>query len=392
MNGAGALPDPGFARGNALLASGRPQEALEEYDRALARHPGDLGLWQNRAHAMRELGRWDEAVLSLDAAIALSPGSHELRVNRALYRLALGDLRGGWEDYESRLHARAGSGVAHRAAPEWDGGFVDGTLLVLAEQGLGEQVFFGGMLEELRPRARSIALCVDHRLVPLYRRAFPDFEVLPIGPPEALPRAAAQLRMGSLGRHFRASPESLRAVRTGYLRADATRAEALREGLSAPGQVVCGVSWASRSGGHGAAKSLALAELAPLLAVPSLRFVDLQYGDTAAEQEALLRKHGLGLQRVAEIDNREDLDGLAALIEACDLVVTASNATAHLAAALGKETWVLLPRAGGLLWHWHLGAERTPWYPSARLFRASASGGWDEAVARVRDALVARSG
>jgi ADP-heptose:LPS heptosyltransferase len=113
----------------------------------------------------------------------------------------------------------------------------------------------------------------------------------------------------------------------------------------------------------------------------------LQYGDTSEEQAELYAARGLRLTRAAEIDNYNDIDGLAALIDACDIVVTVSNTTAHLAAALGKPVLVMLPFSPGLLWYWHLDSEDSVWYPGARLFRQHHIGDWAGVIQRVREEL-----
>jgi hypothetical protein len=116
--------------------------------------------------------------------------------------------------------------------------------------------------------------------------------------------------------------------------------------------------------------------------------VNLQYGDTEAEQGALRAGTGLTLTNVDCVDNTNDLDGLAALIEACDLVVTISNTTAHLAGALGKPVLILLPDGPGLRWYWHLQRRDSRWYPSARLFRQDDPAEWDGVVEAIRQELL----
>ena len=118
--------------------------------------------------------------------------------------------------------------------------------------------------------------------------------------------------------------------------------------------------------------------------------MDLQYGDTRAERDSLAADTGIDLLRIDDVDNLHDIDGLAALIEACDLVITVSNSTAHLAAALGKPVWILLADGPGLFWFWHRRREDSPWYPSARLFRQPARGDWPGVIAKVGHALATR--
>jgi hypothetical protein len=177
---------------------------------------------------------------------------------------------------------------------------------------------------------------------------------------------------------------------SGFLQADAAISAAYRSRLGglAGGRPCIGLSWRSSNVAYGAQKSLALTDLAPLLqARPDLFWVDLQYGDTAAERAAA----GVELWRDPAVDPLQDLDAAASQVAALDLVITSSNTTAHLAGALGVPTWLLLPAPGfGLLWYWQLDREDSPFYPSVRCFRQAAPGDWGAVIAALAPALEAR--
>ncbi len=190
--------------------------------------------------------------------------------------------------------------------------------------------------------------------------------------------------MGSLGRLFRPSRESFERVKSPYLVADAARVQQLRQLVRRPGKRVCGISWASKREEIGLGKSIDLAQMLVPLAGAGLHFVNLQYGDTRKESEELKREHGIELQEVAEVDNFGDLDGLAALIEACDLVITTSNTTVHLAGALGKETLLLVPGGRSRLWYWGHDQVRSVWYPSVRIYGQERIGEWQRPLAQIK--------
>ena len=130
-----------------------------------------------------------------------------------------------------------------------------------------------------------------------------------------------------------------------------------------------GLSWISKAPIGGEQKSARLADFAALLRSPGYRFVDLQYGDTGAEREAVERELGIRVERLPDIDNTNDLDGLAALMGACDAVVTVSNTTAHLAGALGRPTLVMVPHGHARIWYWFRDKDESPWYPRVRVRR-----------------------
>jgi hypothetical protein len=138
-----------------------------------------------------------------------------------------------------------------------------------------------------------------------------------------------------------------------------------------------GLSWSSANREFGDRKSTALAAWAPLLRVPGLSLIDLQYGDTARERAAVESLQHIRLAHLDDVDLYHDLDGLAALCAACDLVITVSNVTAHVAGALGTPVWLLAPRARGRLWYWFSGRKDSPWYPSMRIYSQPGLGDWE---------------
>jgi hypothetical protein len=174
------------------------------------------------------------------------------------------------------------------------------------------------------------------------------------------------IALGSLGMHLRPTLESFVGKGGGYLRADGVRVERLRGlmGLGS-GERAVGISWRSSNPETGAQRSIGLRELVESLRGEGVRLVNLQYGEVGEEIERVCEETGERVWECEEVDNREDLDGLAALIEACDEVVSIGNATAHLAGALGKRTTVLLPEAPS--WRWLPAGGRTLWYPDVRV-------------------------
>lgn len=192
-----------------------------------------------------------------------------------------------------------------------------------------------------------------------------------------------------LGRFFRRDITAM-PVRPAWLQADPQRTAHWRQWLATrfPGKRCVGISWRSTRHLLGDSKSIPLPELQPLLAREDFVCIDLQYGDTTADAGQLRAATGLALQRAPGLDISNDIDDLAALIAALDAVVSCSNTTAHIAGALGVPTRVLLPGSRYVLWYWGHDGERTPWYPSLRLFRGPPRNTWHE-LARTAAADIA---
>jgi tetratricopeptide (TPR) repeat protein len=417
--------DPGYAPGwnnlgNALRECGRLEEAVAACEKVLKLAPKLAEAWSSLGAALHGLGRLDEAVRAHRSAIeiqpavaqhhfslgvtlqhcgrygeaiahhrralALDPGHGQAHWNLAFSLLASGRLREGWEEYEWRWRSRSAGARRYDLKP-WDGdASTPRRLLLWAEQGIGDHILYGSVLADLVSSPLRIALEVDPRLVTLYRRSFPRIAVVPQEDPPADPRDYdCQAPLGDLARWLRPSFESF-PRHAGYLRPDARRADEYRARIRADAKSCrVGISWISVNREFGASKTLALRDWQAVLRVPRARFVDLQYGDTEGEREEVERRTGVHIDHLPDLDLHDDLEGLAALCAGCDLVITASNVTAHVAGALGRPVWLLAPQGGGRLWYWFPGRTDSPWYPSMRIFEQIAPGSWREtldAVAR----------
>lgn len=377
-----------FNLGNALRAAGQLEDASNAFRAALALSPDNLEALKNLGNTYKERNMMAEAISCYDQLLEANP-SHALTLyNKGIAQLTLGNLNEGWDLYEQRLTCDLPEGKPlshsyHRFAPTWDGSPLDKPLLVLPEQGLGDQIFYGAMLADLQAAGVESFVCLDGRLQRLFSRSFPELhfiqptELNSLDPSQK--QFGAQIQLASLGRLFRRGPENLSRVQSPFLFANQELVSLLRAQNPQEGLITCGLSWASASANTGSTKSIKLHDLRQLLESGHVKFINLQYGDTTEERCRAREQIGVDIAQVDGIDNQNDIDELAALITACDIVVTVSNSTAHLAAALGKPTLVLLPHHTPL-WYWHLGSRSSPWYPTVALSRQQASGDWTNPV------------
>lgn len=400
-------------RGVTLNTLQRFEDAVAAYDRAIELKADHAEAHCNRGVALNNLNRYDEAIASYDRALKLKPDYAAAHWNRCLVRLITGDFGRAWTDYSWRWKKREITyasrkdrpfwyGTARRRGktdlpqgvpcafdpPFWDGSPTRGSLLVWPEQGVGEQIMYASMLDEAVERVGSTTLILDPKLHALYRRSFPKCRIVTFEEAMAGSGFDVQMPLGDLGGFFRSGEADFLRHRRAFLKADRARTASLRNELAPGNQRVCGLSWSSRNAEYGAQKTLALELLHPLFSLPDMQFVDLQYGNTEKARTKALRETGTHILRVASVDNWSDIDGLAALISACDIIVTISTTTAHLAGALGKDVLLMLPHSQGRFWYWQADREDALWYPSMRIFRQRAHGDWADVVERVRAALM----
>ncbi|WP_247894414.1 tetratricopeptide repeat protein [Azospirillum sp. B510] len=350
--------------GAALEGLGRWNEALLAHRRATALAPDLPDILVNHGHALLMASERSPARRWSERTVRLAPGRAEARMNRALPRLAEGDLAGGWEDYAHRF--ATGDAVPRRfAIPEWQGDALAGRrILVWGEQGLGDEILFGTALPDLLAfqRAGRVIVECDPRLAGLFARALPGAEVR--APTENPQDADCHAPMGSVAARLRPSlrhfPPTL-----AFLAPDPRLAARWRDRLSAlgPGLRV-GICWrSSRMTADRAGAYSRIDQWGPVLAVPGATFLSLQYDRHDAEREEARRRFGNVLHHWPDLDQRNDLEGVAALISGLDLVISAPTAVGELAAALGIPVWRI-----GSAGDWSaMGAAVRPWFPSMRL-------------------------
>ncbi len=388
---------PDFGMAHFDLASS--YYALNQYDRACFHYEraATLNLPSDTAIKARLMIGWAlqvrrkycDADAIFDQIIAENgdgPASLEAKKSKGMMHLNLGHFAEGWPLY----YYRTGSGAAdvrEGRYPRWDGSLVNGTLWVWSEQGLGDQILHASIIDDLQSCAASIVLEVEPRLVDLFARSFPWLHVVAFGSDLSKYNIQAQTSIANLGCHLRSDWASFGNREKGYLHADSARVAKIRAQIADDDRKVIGVSWQSSSSQFGPHKSAHLSDFLDVLSLPATRCMDLQYGDTVDERIAFQRSSGILVSRLGNIDNTKDIDGLAALISACDAVVTVSNTTAHLAGALGRPTWVFVPYGFAQIWYWFSGKSRSPWYPCVNVQHQVEGQSWKELISAVRSEI-----
>ena len=319
-------------------------------------------------------------------ALELNKSNDQANYAQVRPLIFLGELKRGWQCYEYRWKVDRVNNVKWpiEGKPLWDGER-DSDIVLWREQGIGDELIFLGLVPEARDLSKSVSVYIDKRLIPLCERSMPDVRFL--ADPEQIGEQEFDyhLPMGSLPRLLRSSEEEFKKTVKGYLKADVDRVEVLRQELNVGNRKIIGISWKSIKSLNHLKKSLTLMEFGKIFQDLDVVLLNLQYGEVDEEIKAFEKDTGIEIIQCLSVDNREDLDGLAALIELCDLVVSTSNVTIHLAGALGKDTWVLLPYVANFWWL----LERTDsvWYPSLTLYRQKTLKDWDSVALELKEDL-----
>ncbi|CAH1905146.1 conserved hypothetical protein [Candidatus Nitrotoga sp. HW29] len=377
-----SIPDFHNNLGLVYQAIGDHKRAVGCYRQAIALNTNYVEAYNNLGLILEATGRPAEAVTYYESAIALRPDFAQAHWNLSLALLVTGNFSRGWDEYEWRLKTPELAGEGKRfTSPLWNGENLHGkTILLHAEQGFGDAIQF----IRYAPRVASLGGHILFECKPALKRLFKEMkeihEVILRGEP--LPQHDFHCPLLSLpARLSKAGMETPIAVP--YLFPDEGLVEDWRKRIPDTGSALkIGLMWAGSPGNkNNLNRSISLRQLDLLGTVENAVFFNLQKGSGEAQaKQPLANLHFIGLT-----EDIGDFASTAALIANLDLVICVDTSVAHLAGAIGKPVWVLLPFAAD--WRWLMQREDSPWYPSLRLFRQRKIGDWEEVVTRVRDAL-----
>jgi tetratricopeptide (TPR) repeat protein len=370
--------------GNALFKLNRPAEALEVFDRALRLAPANAQLLTNRAIALRRLDRPQEALMSATCAIAQKPDYAPARFVESSIRLALGEFAAGWRGYEWRWGGALAAQRRDFAAPLWLGAqALDGkTILLHAEQGFGDTIQFARYAPLLAVRGANVILEAQPQLVRLLSGMAGIARV--IARKDPLPPFDFHCPLLSLPLAFGTELETIPACEP-YIAPPADAAAHWRTRLPR-GRPLVGLAWAGAPAhDNDVNRSIPLSMLTPLLDWPDVQFVSLQH-DVRERDAPLLQQRADVLQIGQDFSDFADT---AAVIAALDAVIAVDTAVAHLAGAMGKPLFLLLPFAADF--RWLRERQDSPWYPTARLYRQAEFGNWDGVIGALRQQLTRAS-
>lgn len=374
--------------GNALHALGRYEDALERYEEALRLRPDSVEALNNRGNVLQALRCPAQALASYAQALALAPEDAEAHWNEALARLSVGDYKRGWEKYEWRWRvASLGMPARETRRPLWNGtqDIAGKSVLLHAEQGYGDAIQFVRYAPLVAARGARVVLACAEPLRALFETVQGVESVFV--PEQSVPAFDFHVPLMSLPLAFGTTLDNLPS-RVPYLQAPEKKAAVWQRRLVEQGAgLKVGLAW-SGNPRFGAArlKACPVERLKPLLCVPGCVFVSLQTGGAAVEAARLAGGNSFVIEAGPELAGFDDT---AALVTALDLVISIDTAVAHLAGALGKPVWIVLPYAAD--WRWLIDREDSPWYPTARLCRQPHPGDWASVVDRLALNLARRS-
>lgn len=384
-----AFPPALLGLGNALAAQGQHAQAIPRFERAVGLDPQLALAWLGLGNAHHALGAHDAALRAFDQTLRLRPDLASAQLNRALTLLTLGDLARGLPAYESRLAIASAAApddactTALPALPRWRGEPIgERTLLIEAEQGFGDTLQFVRFVPLARERANRVVLTVQRELAPLVAPLAQAWRIEVAIAGEGRPKADLHCPLLSLPLALGTTLDTLPPARR-YLDVPPAYRRRWRGSLGGHAKVKIGLAWSGRIQAQ-ENRAISVGELAPLFALPGIDWLVLQPNVSDDDEHALDT-----FARTASIHRFGtrigDFADTAAIVDRLDAIVSIDTSIAHLAGALGKPLWLMLPFAAD--WRWFTDSDRSPWYPSARLVRQPSPGEWTPVVEAIAQSL-----
>ncbi|MBV8211036.1 MAG: tetratricopeptide repeat protein [Burkholderiaceae bacterium] len=368
-------------RGSALHGLGRHDESLAELKKAIAIEPRYFKAFSNRGSALHALGRYEESIVQFSKALEIRPDYAEARSHRGMTLLLLGRFRHGWIDFEARLASLVDQRRQSLTQPGWRGEEkIEGrTILLYAEQGLGDTLQFCRYASLVAARGARVVLEAQRELVPLLGTLGCGISVVAKGEP--LPSFELQCPLLSLPLAFGTELSSIPAG--AYLSAEPSRIERWQSSLGEKRRPRIGLTWSGNPDHRNDRnRSIALQLLLDAIGGIDCDFVSLQKDVRQSDAAVLAGAYDRLRHFGGELNDFGDTAALASLLDA---VVTVDTSVAHLAGALGRPTWILLPWVPD--WRWLLRREDSPWYPTAKLLRQRSAADWSAPLATLRRQL-----
>jgi tetratricopeptide (TPR) repeat protein len=365
-------------------------KSIDLFRKAININENDYQAYNNLAQAYHETQNFSLAKSFYQKSTFLKKNFVDGYYNASMIYLLEDNYKKGWFLHDYRWSVKKPKIPSYNLDKKyWDGNFLEGSLLVWSEQGVGDIIFFGSMVSELKVLAKQIIFETDKRLINLFSRYFLEQNIKNIKVKELMPSEQTlydrHIPIGSLGKFFRNNIDDFKKAPKKFLVPDNNRCLFFNnQNLKYNKKIKIGLSWKTGNIKEGY-RNILLKDLYPILSDERFCFFNLQFGDSDKEIQDTILDTSVNLITINHLDTYNNLEDLSALINDLDLVITIQNTTAHLSGALGKKTFLLLSK--NHRWQWGLNHENSIWYPSIKIFRQKTFKVWDDVVKNIHSEL-----
>ena len=335
----------------------------------------------HHGNLLKSQGKYSDAIEVNKSILEISPKNYDASYNLSICYLFKKDYDKGWFYHESRFYLN-NFGLLRQInnnfkKPRWDQSRPKKNILIWGEQGIGDQILYSQFVDLIKNEFENITIAVNDKLIPFFKKIYNDLHVIDYKKISKYQNYDFQIALGSLGLYFQKLVNKNFKVAVDYP-IDAKRFPKKNKKLR------CGISWRSTNKLIGHKKSIDLVLLREVLALENIEFINLQFSDVKNEVNNLENSMKRKIFNSHDIDNFNDIDGIASLIKTCDFVITISNSNAHISGKLGVKTFLLLPKSDGKLWYWGQSEDKEIiWYPSIIPIRQTKNSHWKDCIDRI---------
>lgn len=363
------------------------RESLDYFLKANELEPLDASTLKNLSTAYDSNGFYDKSLEAIKKYKEIRPDNKSLDANLAFTNLHLGNFKEGWHFYESRWNEKNADGTIKKfpdfSKPLWKPELGYNSILIWGEQGIGDQILHGTMLEDFCRKFKKIYLSVDPKLVKIFSESFPNFIVYSLFEETSKDFFDYHLPLCSLGKYCRGSFKDFYPPRTYY------NIKKNNHFHTPNKKFKCAISWKSVNGQKSDIKSTTLESLLPVLRLKNIDFYNIQYSNTEDELNYLEDKYNIKLNTIKDLDIFNDIYGTMQFIQSCDFTITTSSSNAHLSGALNIPTYLLLPKSLGKFWYWdNIYERKNVWYPSVKRFIQKDFDKWDQPIQDLAEFII----
>lgn len=357
------------------------ENAINCFDDILNRDKNNINALINKAKTLQEILRYDEALININKALLIDNGSSNAHLLKALTLFNLNDFKNAWEEYEWRNKNSIKESIFK--INKWNMELFNNlNLLIWGEQGLGDQILYGSIINELIKLEINITILYDEKLVGLFQNSFPQIKFIYNLEDLDISLFDFQISIVSVQKYFRHSINDFNKIIIPYLK----NLNIEKNKIEDSKKILCGISWKSYNNEGAKDKSLSLKDFDKILELQSIKFIDIQYYPQNISKNE--NEYNRKINIIEGINFYEDFDSLVNIIDQCEIIITCSNTTAHIAGAMGKKTYLLLPKFRGRHWYWKKDLDRKSIiYKTITILEQSEHGNWENPLEELRNIL-----
>ena len=371
-----------------LERQGKFEEAIHNLKKVINVEKNNVIALRNLGAIYSHIGKLDQATIYLEKAIEIDTNDHESKFILGQIQLYQKNFEDGWGNYESRWFCNNFSGKKFSSSKKILSDLKNiNRVLVWSEQGVGDQIMYGSILNEFSKICNKLIVRLDKRLIRLFKNKNPN--TIFIGEKDLVNEEDFDnhLSIVDLGKFLRTNINKFKNIEFPYIKIDKKLSNKVKDNYYNPNKKIVGISWTSQNKDMGQDKSMNLEDLIPILKLEKLTFLDLEYKNSEADKLKICEKLNIKMHKINNINYFNDIFSVASIIQACDIIITCSNLNAHIAGALGKKTFLLSSLGRGRLLNWSSENKHSIWYPSVKIFQQKNVGDWQLPIHQIKKEL-----